>query len=368
MRCEEAAEFVSALCDGERIPQSAAEHIGACAACRLRLTDYLEMGAELRRSASLEAEPFTAPMAWKQGQGSLAMWWQKGWEVMRIPRIVFAVLVAGVVLLGSGLAVVGARTASEGTVMMLTVSAGAGNSYDCALSTTIDKRLSVCSAIGKVNATSTTSGTLGDEVSFLGMEGDHILLGVRSIYIPIEPGKPDAGMGTDAVNNQPQQQYSFAPGDTLRVNVAGFGDLTITGEWIDHVPVGEGQIDPEANQLRILRPVILRGDQVLGDIEGMSAVETSPSQVAAIYLAGQGRFIFSLSPIPGAVQADVNFNRITFTSDGQTYKLVAGAPIARSNRAWALYQPNFAPPGDLAGHSYIEEGEINDLLGADRQK
>ncbi len=54
MICTEAAEFVSALCDGEIIPPTAAEHIGTCPACQARLRDYLNLGVELRRTASLE--------------------------------------------------------------------------------------------------------------------------------------------------------------------------------------------------------------------------------------------------------------------------------------------------------------------------
>ena len=34
MICTEAAEFVSALCDGEIIPLTAAEHIGTCPRAR----------------------------------------------------------------------------------------------------------------------------------------------------------------------------------------------------------------------------------------------------------------------------------------------------------------------------------------------
>ena len=55
MKCEEAAEFVSALCDGESIPPVAAEHIGACETCRGRMKEYAEIDAELRRLASLES-------------------------------------------------------------------------------------------------------------------------------------------------------------------------------------------------------------------------------------------------------------------------------------------------------------------------
>ena len=54
MTCEQAAEFVSALYDSERIPPAAAAHIGVCTTCRACLGEYAEMGAELRRLASLE--------------------------------------------------------------------------------------------------------------------------------------------------------------------------------------------------------------------------------------------------------------------------------------------------------------------------
>src|SRR5260370_30563011 len=52
MKCEEAAELVSALCDGETITREAAKHIGECEACRARLNAYSSVGAELRRLAS----------------------------------------------------------------------------------------------------------------------------------------------------------------------------------------------------------------------------------------------------------------------------------------------------------------------------
>ena len=54
MTCEQAAEFVSALYDGERISLDVAAHIGVCTTCRACLREYAEMGAELRRLASLE--------------------------------------------------------------------------------------------------------------------------------------------------------------------------------------------------------------------------------------------------------------------------------------------------------------------------
>ena len=71
MKCEDAAEHVSALCDGETIPRVAAKHIGECEVCRARLSAYSTMGAELRRLASVSGR---ARENWKVGS------WEKGTE------------------------------------------------------------------------------------------------------------------------------------------------------------------------------------------------------------------------------------------------------------------------------------------------
>jgi DNA-binding NarL/FixJ family response regulator len=83
MRCEEAAEFVSALCDGESIPPVAAEHIGACETCQARLREYGLIRTELRRLASLEplAE---ATATWEAKQRTTSSWWAKGWALLAL--------------------------------------------------------------------------------------------------------------------------------------------------------------------------------------------------------------------------------------------------------------------------------------------
>jgi periplasmic protein TonB len=70
MRCDEAAEFISARCDGEMIPPTAAEHIGTCAPCHALLEEYMEMGAELRRTASLEIEQGVSSRIWTKPQST----------------------------------------------------------------------------------------------------------------------------------------------------------------------------------------------------------------------------------------------------------------------------------------------------------
>ena len=143
MTCEEAAEFVSALCDHETIPQAAAGHIGACASCQSRLREYIEMGVELRRVASLESLEEARPRAWEKRQANLSIWWQKGWETMRIPRIAFALLIMGIVGLTSGLTLVGVRAHAHEAAMMLNVALEPDHVIPCGLSFE-DKKYSDC--------------------------------------------------------------------------------------------------------------------------------------------------------------------------------------------------------------------------------
>jgi len=121
MNCNETAEFVSALCDGETIPRAAATHIGDCSACQATLNEYIGLGAELRRIASLELVEETKPLAWAEKQQTKQTLWQKGWETMRIPKFAFVLLVAGIVALASSLAMVKVHAHSQGTVMLLKV-------------------------------------------------------------------------------------------------------------------------------------------------------------------------------------------------------------------------------------------------------
>jgi EpsI family protein len=95
MRCEEAAEFVSALCDGESIPPVAAEHVGACEACQARLKEYGQIGTELRRVASLEPPTELRPLTWETRQGTASSWSERGWALL-VPLLLIAWLYASI--------------------------------------------------------------------------------------------------------------------------------------------------------------------------------------------------------------------------------------------------------------------------------
>src|SRR5262249_17249936 len=106
MKCEDAAAFVSALYDGERIPLDAAQHLGSGEACAGRLASSSSIGVELRRVAALDQPMDVNCGTWNAGQTERFSWWWKGRESMRIPRFAFASMLGAILLLSGGLVIV----------------------------------------------------------------------------------------------------------------------------------------------------------------------------------------------------------------------------------------------------------------------
>ncbi|MGO9433909.1 MAG: anti-sigma factor family protein [Terracidiphilus sp.] len=357
MNCDEAAEFVSALCDGETISSLAAEHIGTCDACRDRLTEYAAMGAELRRVASLEIAETAKPLSLSTPPQQLfRAWWQKGMESMRVPRIAFALLVICVLALGSSLVLVKVGARSEGNVLALTVDLGRGRSSVCYLSPTY-KHADGCGAMLTLNST-----ILSYEIRALAREGDRMEMGFRSKTYPVPISET---FTSSDLAGLPQQLVWFVPGETTSVQLDGGITMTLTGEWQDHVPTPAAQganpsLDPRPNELRIHGPLLLSAQKVIADFEGALATADRPDYGVILYYPHVGRFILSLSPMPGAVRGTVHWNRILFNSSGQSYTLVTGAPVTRADQIWVLYQPDFKPD-DLAEHEFSAVWELKDL-------
>jgi hypothetical protein len=355
MKCDEAAEFVSALCDGEMIPRAAAEHIGTCPMCRSLMREYMEMGAELRRVASLETGESAMPRVWSRPESLSAKWWKKGWGTMRIPRVAFATLIAAVAVLGSSLALVKVRAHSEGTVLVLKVMRPDAEPVACPLSTQ-DKNQAVCAFFGATNGKN-----IGYKIDLLGHEGSRVQLGVRTKTF----GTPSGSFNLADIQSEPQKEVDFEPGETLKLDMPGTGALTVTGEWFDHMPafIGTGtnrEIDPQANELRMVMPLLLRDGMLVGDLEGASA--TAPDLAAVIvYIRGEGLFILSLTPVKGAVKADVNLSRITFNEDAHAYTFLTGVPVTRSNHLWVLHNAGFTPPQGMDSKFWITTADVNKL-------
>ncbi|MFP5236459.1 MAG: hypothetical protein ACLGSD_11205 [Acidobacteriota bacterium] len=257
---------------------------------------------------------------------------------MRIPRLAFAVLIASVVALASSLAVVKVRARSSGTVVLLSISAGSGQPVECPLSL-VDKKIQQCGAFPNVG-----DKVLGYTVHLLSHEDGRIELGVRMRQWPVTLGT-STDYGLNDVENQPEQDYWFSPGEKLRIENPGLPTLTATGAWMDHVPsfVGASQMDPGPDEIRIASPLLLRDEQVVGDLEGGSATEDKPDWAVRLYFPKQGGFVIANSKIQGATEAYVNLNRISFQEDGHKYVLLTGAPVTRAQHVWVLHRPNFKP-------------------------
>lgn len=345
MKCEEAEEFVSALCDGEKIPRDAAEHVGGCKVCALRLTEYAEMGAELRRVASLEASEASL-LTWAERERTKSNWWQKGWETMRIPRVAFALLVVAVLVLGSGLAILKVRAQSQGRVLMLTVKSENGHTMLCPL--TQDEHAPLCYSMLYLK-----SGILIDGFRILSRDGDHVELGARAGFKALPVGSGGVlSASLEDIQNLPESTYWIEPGEKLEVEVPGTGPLTVTGEFSDHVPAfilpnrEIGDMDPGPGELRVISPVLLRNKKVATDYEGLIAttVETD-HQVVYVYRQSEGLWVWSQSPLEGGVQAHVSRSRISFEMDGASYQFLMAAPVSRSESVWVLHLPDYKPAG-----------------------
>lgn len=274
---------------------------------------------------------------------------------MRIPRFAFAVMSVGIVALASSLAVVGVRAHSDGTVVMLKMTLEPGKAPTaCALSTT-DNKNDMCGGVAALN-----EGMLTYKLEVLQKEGNRVQLGFRSKLDPKVVGS--ASYYLSAIDNLPEKQYWFEPGETLELDLPNNTKMSVTGEWMDHIPAFRGQqedSDPGPGQLRVNSPLLLRDKTVAGDLEGGSAVADESGKGVDIYLPGEGRFRFSLSPFKGAIEGHLKLNRISFESGGQPYVLITSTPIARGETVWVLHEPKFRPAGEISKTFYISAGSAN---------
>lgn len=351
MNCDEAVEFVSALYDGSTIPRAAAEHIASCLSCQTRLREYIELGVELRRAASLEVLAEVKDRAWNRRPGGVHFWWWKGWETMRIPKLGFALLLVGIAVLTSGLTVMGVRARERGTVVMLSVASEAGRATPCPLSFE-DKDYVECTGS---SGTRTPRGALNYRIKLLSRDGDRVELGVQTKFA--EGGNSPGTF--EAMLDGPERQFWFEPGKTLQIGVNGLGPIAVTGEWFDHIPYFarmdvENNLEPGPNELRMIAPILLSGDRVLFDAKGGSAKAGGPKPAFWAYVPGNGVYIVSLSPMPGAVQGNAEDNFVSFEIDGQSYKFVTGAPITREGQVWVLYAPRAKSPGGVYGSGSLD--------------
>ena len=355
MRCDEVAEYISALYDGELVPREAAEHTACCAHCRELLKEYAEMGAAVRSYGSLLIAEPVPERTWLTTKQDKITLWKKGLEMMRIPRIAFACLVLLLIVLGSRLAVVEVRAHEDGSVLMLKLTPAHGDGVPCDVSAS-DTSYNHCSGIAQID-----TSKLLYAVRALRKEGGRVLLSVKTQVSP--QGPASFGPGTEA--SLPETQVWFTPGQSLSLPNTGELKLALTGEWSDHMPVKFFEnklLDPGANEIRLSSPLLLKNNKLAADAVNVSADADQPGDGVSLFVPGEGRFLLSLTEIAGAVPAKVEFNRVSFESEGQAYVIVAGVPVSRSEKIWVLHDAGQKPLPDPADGPSIAAGPVGKLL------
>ncbi len=355
MRCDEANEFLSAMYDGEMVPPQAAEHIAHCAACRELLKGYAETGLALRTYGSLLlAEPIP-DRTWLTTKQDKTKWWEKGWQMMRVPRIALASLVLSLVVLGSRLALVEVRAHDNGSVLVLKLTPAQGDSVQCYVSMT-DTDHSSCEGLSQID-----KSNLFYAIKALRKDGDRVLLSIRSRVAPLGP----ASYGPGTESSLPERQSWFTPGETLSLPGMGELKLALTGQWADHIPVTLGSndlLDPGPNEIRLTSPLLLKNNKLAGDMFNSSAGADEPGEGVFLYIPGEGRFLLSLTPFEGAMRARVQLNRISFESNGQSYIIVTGTPVSRTQTIWVLHQVVYKPSAKSMQGPLLGSGPVSKLL------
>jgi hypothetical protein len=341
MRCEDAAEFVSALCDGEKIPREVAGHLGTCETCAGRLASYSALGAELRRIAGLDQPTELKYGVWEERPRMQSSWWRKGRESIRIPRFVFASMLAAIFLLSGGLVMVRARANAAGPYLWLTAKLPPDGEVvqSAALST---DGLPGGDRFAGFGSTS-DGGSLSVRVHFLRREGDRVELGVKTLYE--SPATHFHGDDNVKLNRVPEQSLWIEPGKNAEVSVPGLGSIEFTGDFVDHKPPSlfsqDDTVDPRADEFRIVSPVLIRGKEVIFDIGSASAtVSTGGRTGISVYLPGEGRFMFSPVPFKDAVKCSVFASRIRFTANGRDFVLLTAVPVTRGD-IWVRLEPGY---------------------------
>ena len=354
MRCDEVQEYVSSMVDGETVPPEAAEHTAHCADCRELLQSYADGGAALRSYSSfLVAKPIPDP-TWLKTKRNKSMWWEKGLQMMRVPRIAFACLVLLLVVLASRLALVEVRAHEDGSVLLLKLTPAEGDSINCDISTS-DMDRNSCGGLAQ-----TDKHNLLFSVKALKRDGVRVLLSIRSRVTPLGP----ASYGLDTPGTLPETQSWFTPGETLAMPGTGEWRLAMTGVWADHIPVTLGSnqlLDPGPNEIRLTSPLLLKNTRVAGDFPDAGADADKPGEGVFLFIPGEGRFLLSSAPMTGAVPATVQLNRVSFDSGGQAYVIVTGMPVSRAAKIWVLHDAAYKPSAELMQNAYLGSGPVSKL-------
>jgi hypothetical protein len=349
MICQDAGLFVSALNDGEVVPEDAAGHIASCTACRDLLRKYAQMGAELRLLASIEPETDPRPLG---ALPSKSLRLTRGLTVrVLVPRFAVGLALVAIVGLSFGLALVQGQGSGpwfqyEVTSLEWQGSGGnvlqAGESGSGEFSSSADPRIILY------------------EVKVFDVRNDSVRIEVRARRFITESdgnaGKfivePDGHRTTTTsrrdmnriLASATPQRFNYEAGQKLQIPVEGGGALVLAGKVYrvrPSFPAADFPVNPALNQIVLTNAALVQGNEFLGNLGSASAAGGNSAIGACV--PPVGAFVFALKPFPGAIQGVAEFGRARFTMDGQDYTLFSATPITGGQQPrdnWVYRAPN----------------------------
>ena len=343
MNCDLAEEYVSALCDGQKIPQVAAEHIGKCRRCQLELNEYAAIGAELRRLASLDESAPVAEIDWRLESAKRIGWWRRGLATMKIPRMTFGAMLIAIVALSTGLVMVRARAgAAAGRFLELKYKrASAAKPNICVMRADGSQKDNTCDFVDHGR-----EGLLLMNTRVIANEGGRAQLRIRAKYIP---GAQDTEVNySEALfKDVPETLLAVEPGAKQEIEVANLGTLEVEAEYLDHIPplvfLPQETLDPNPQEFRIVAPVLVRDNQVIANADGSSIGTGNTESTLMLYVPGEGRYLVSTMPFESAIEGTVHLGKISFSLEGHNYLLLTSMPITVSDHVWVRHEPDFKP-------------------------
>jgi len=322
MNCAEAAECVSALFDGEPVSREVTAHLSDCEKCRARLNDYAEMSADLRDMASAIAPPAISQGQWRLAEPAGATNWLMKWRgTMRIPRFAFALMVIALLALSTGL--------------VLTRATGTYRWFQYELLGRDGKKIMSGTAPTNprgnpyydVEAGMTyPDGVVWFHLRVVEQVGEAEKIAAKALWVA-KGG--NAGDFMQRLQNMPEREFLYSPGQDLTIPVDGYGSLEIKGHFEAKLPENVRMgLYPEDGTFRISPPVVLVREKELlmkGDMGGGQA--SIDKSYFAYGNQAEGWYLFSAKPFAGAVEGTLKMNQIQFTLDGKHYFLFTGDPI-----------------------------------------
>lgn len=342
MNCELAGEFISALCDGQKIPQPIADHIGKCQRCQLEMNEFAAIGEELRRLASVDESGPAVRADWKLSPAKGVRWWERGLATMKIPRLAFAAMLIAIVALSTGLVLVRARAGTAtGRFLELKYKLPSANRPNiCVMRADGSPKDNTCDFVDHGH-----EGLLLMNTRVM-TNAAGLALSIRAKYIP---GAQDTEVNyTEALfKDVPETLLAVEPGAKQEIQVANLGAVDVEAGYLDHIPPlfyrPQETLDPNPKEFRIVAPVLVRDNRVISNSDG-SSIGTGPSDpTLMLYIPGEGRYLISVVPFEGAVEGGVHLGRITFSLEGHDYLLLTSMPITVAEHVWVKHEPDFKP-------------------------